>query len=175
MPEFDPRTVALVLAAVDTVDDAARVLASVAELVLDAGIELRLVDQTARARLSRAIPRRGALATWQRSHAVLTREQAQPDEGEPQEGAAVLVLCEVRPGLGVESVRAWAPSAVLVVGAGRTSVEGLQTAVETFAVAGIPVTSTVLVDTDRGDVSSGWPPGLDPAAAASLSEGPAPR
>ncbi len=89
-----------------------------------------------------------------------------PADAQPSEFAAavaeacrsaelLLTLVTLDPSVGAEHVPSWATSAVAVVTAGRSSWARLHAAGEMIRLAGLPVTSAVLVGADRTDESLG--------------------
>jgi hypothetical protein len=86
---------------------------------------------------------------------------AQPSEFGTAVAAAVssaellLTLVSLDPSIGAEYVPSWATSAVALVIAGRSSWARLHAAGEMCRLAGLPVTSAVLVGADRTDESLG--------------------
>ena len=67
----------------------------------------------------------------------------------------LLTLVTLDPSVGAEYVASWAASAVAVVTAGRSSWARVQAAGEMSRLAGLPMSSAVLVGADRADESLG--------------------
>lgn len=67
----------------------------------------------------------------------------------------VLVLATLSPATGAEHLRPWSKEAVAVIGAGKASAAELAATGEILRVAGIHMRTSVLVRTDRSDLSIG--------------------
>ena len=67
----------------------------------------------------------------------------------------LVTLVTLDPSVGAEHVATWATSAVAVVTAGRSSWAKIHAAGEMMRLAGLPMTSAVLVGADRTDESLG--------------------
>ena len=78
----------------------------------------------------------------------------------------VLTLASIDPGDGVDELATWGDRVVLLVTAGRCSVERLRTAAELIRTAGLELVFAVMVESDRTDESLGLP---DPAETGRLS------
>jgi capsular polysaccharide biosynthesis protein len=81
------------------------------------------------------------------------------DNGEntplPQLTDATLVLAELDPAVGADHLTAWADRVILVVTAGRSSVEKVRTVADMIRTAGLDLRFAVLMHTERRDDSSG--------------------
>lgn len=75
----------------------------------------------------------------------------------------VLVLADLDPSVGVDHLTEWADRVVLVVTAGRSSVEKIRTVSEMLRDAGLDLRFAVLLRTERTDESSGLAPLENPA------------
>lgn len=89
------------------------------------------------------------------------------DDGEttpsPALGEVMLVLADLDPAVGADHLAEWADRVVLVVTAGRSSVEKVRTVGEMVRAAGLDLRFAVLLRTERTDDSSGLAPIDNPA------------
>jgi hypothetical protein len=89
------------------------------------------------------------------------------DEGQstpqPQLGDVSLVLADLDAAVGADHLTAWADRVILVVTAGRSSVEKVRTVGEMVRAAGLDLRFAALLRTERMDESSGLGPIEDPA------------
>jgi hypothetical protein len=96
---------------------------------------------------------------------LLTVGQWHDDDStpQPQLGDVTLVLAELDPAVGADHLTAWADRVILVVTAGRSSVEKVRTVGEIVRSAGLDLRFAALLRTERMDESSGLGPIEDPA------------
>ena len=83
----------------------------------------------------------------------------------------LLTLASLDPSLGDEQLAGWAPGAVAVVTAGRSSAERIHAVAEMIRLSGTELISAVLVGADRTDQSLGVTDRSSPPPSASLGVG----
>jgi hypothetical protein len=77
---------------------------------------------------------------------------------QPSLGDVTLVLADLDPAIGADHLTAWADRVILVVTAGRSSVEKIRTIADSIRAAGLDLRFAVLLHTERTDDSSGLGP-----------------
>ncbi|GAA2143060.1 hypothetical protein GCM10009844_15010 [Nocardioides koreensis] len=181
------KTARLALVAVDEIEEAALVTATLGAHLAGLGKKVFLVDLSDSGRLDAAVKK--ALARQEtgeggRDEPVVFRPEGQPSLARGPVGTApgmrhalpkdhprraawnradvVLVLAEVDPAVGVDHLPSWVDRVVLLVAAGRSNAERLRTTGELVRSAGLEPDFAMLVGADRTDESLGRP---DPAGS----------
>jgi capsular polysaccharide biosynthesis protein len=171
--------VRMALGAVENTEEAAAILGALAARMNDRGEPVVLVDLSERGCLAGAVTKAFDQGGGSRLSAVpmvlrpsivpffgtgpVGSDPSNPDllpEGDARRrafetAAAVLVLVDLDPGIGVEHVKPWAQNVVVVVTAGRSSAERLRTTGELVRTAELDLRFVVLLGADRGDESLG--------------------
>ena len=98
----------------------------------------------------------------------------------PSLGDVTLVLADLDPAVGADHLTEWADRVVLVITAGRSTVEKIRTVGEMVRAAGLDLRFAALLRTERTDDSSGLAPAESPAPVQPLRDrenppGPAAR
>ncbi len=99
---------------------------------------------------------------------------------QPSLGDVTLVLADLDPAVGADHLTAWADRVILVVTAGRSSVEKVRTIADLIRAAGLDLRFAALLHTERTDDSSGLARVVESPAPVQLREpevaaGPAAR
>ena len=99
---------------------------------------------------------------------------------QPSLGDVTLVLADLDPAVGADHLTAWADRVILVLTAGRSSVEKVRTIADLVRAAGLDLRFAALLHTERTDDSSGLVPAVESPAPVQLREpeaaaGPAAR
>lgn len=157
----------LVVACVDSADEARHAVAAAALHLRDAGCDVQLVDLTGAGRLGKAVARLVPPGTERPPvlrPSVLPALATPPAElegagagdrpdGEP--GAVQLVLADVSLDIGLHHLRAWADDVLVAVVAGRSAAQRIRTTRDLVDAAGLTLHGALLFRTDPSDTSSG--------------------
>jgi hypothetical protein len=179
-----PRLGRVAVAGIDNSDELGSAVARAAAHLADRGGDATVLDVTEQGshQLRRAASEGSSSAISvlrPRGLPALARDAAdllpigQWDEGPETPGARLgdvtLVLADLDPAVGADHLATWADRIIVVVTAGRTSVEKIRAVGDMVRAAGLDLRFAVVLHTERSDDSSGQLPVEQPVAAASLS------
>lgn len=174
----------LAVIGLDNSDDVSSAVALAAQRLGAQGRPTTIIDLTRRGSggLRRAGLERGRSTPLPvlrpRGLAALAREAddlvrvGQWDDGDdrptPELGDVTLTLADFDPAVGLDHLTAWSEHAVVVVTAGRSSVEQMRTLADEIHAAGLDLRFAALLRTERSDHSSGTARSIEQAAPRRL-------
>jgi hypothetical protein len=175
-----PERVALV--SVGAAKDAAAVVCRLADHLVSVGVRVSVVDLSDTNALKGASPREdwavlrptGDVQGASGPLALVSAFSGRPGADEPgREGwskaQVVLVLGDAELGVGAAPLSSWADRAVLLVRAGTSTAEFLDSVRRVFDASGLGIEFAMLVGADSSDDSPGFPAGLASDARVSRS------
>jgi capsular polysaccharide biosynthesis protein len=178
----------LAVVGLDNTDELSFALAAAAARVAAHGRSMTVIDLTRRG--SRGLQRMrsnlggasGPVVLRPRGLAPLARDTndllavGQWENGDstprPEIGDVTLVLADFDPAVGIDHLAAWADRVVVVVTAGRSSVEKVRTLGDLIRAAGLDLRFAALLHTERTDESSGL--GVLPSEVGDETSAPSP-